>query len=150
MAGILAGIKVVEFSEVIAGPWGGMMLADLGADVVKVEPLEGDPWRATLPFAPGEGRWFLSLNRGKRGLAVDLRRPEGRALAHRLVAEADVVVVNYRPDTPGNLGIDWETLSSVNPRDRLCGGHRLRPPGTPRPPARLRPHHPGGQRVDGR
>jgi len=116
LAGILAGVKVVEFSEVIAGPWGGMMLADLGAEVVKVEPLDGDPWRATTPFAPGEGRFFLSLNRGKRGLAVDLRRPEGRAVAHGLVAGADVVVVNYRPDTPGNLGIDWETLSAVNPR----------------------------------
>jgi crotonobetainyl-CoA:carnitine CoA-transferase CaiB-like acyl-CoA transferase len=115
-AGILAGIKVVEFSEVIAGPWGGMMLADLGAEVVKVEPLEGDPWRATTPFAPGEGRYFLSLNRGKRGLALDLRRPEGRAVVHRLVEQADVAVVNYRPDTPRNLGIDWETLSGLNPR----------------------------------
>ena len=116
MAGILAGIKVVEFSEMIAGPWGGMMLADLGAEVVKVEPLEGDPWRATTPFAPGEGRYFLSLNRGKRGLAVDLRRPEGREIVHRLVAGADVAVVNYRPDTPRNLGFDWETLSMINPR----------------------------------
>ena len=116
MAGILAGIKVVEFSEMIAGPWGGMMLADLGAEVVKVEPLEGDPWRATTPFAPGEGRYFLSLNRGKRGLAVDLRRPEGREIVHRLVAGADVAVVNYRPDTPRNLGFDWETLSTINPR----------------------------------
>ena len=116
MVGILAGIKVVEFSEVIAGPWGGMMLADLGAEVVKVEALEGDPWRATTPFAPGEGRSFLSLNRGKRGLAVDLRRPEGRAVVHRLVEGADVAVVNYRPDTPANLGIDWDTLSALNPR----------------------------------
>ena len=116
MAGILAGIRVVEFSEVIAGPWGGMMLADLGAEVVKIEPLEGDPWRATAPFSPGEGKWFLSLNRGKRSLAVDLRRPEGRAVVQRLVERADVAVVNYRPDTPGNLGIDWETLSALNPR----------------------------------
>lgn len=116
MTGILAGIKVVEFSEVIAGPWGGMMLADLGAEVVKIEPPEGDPWRATTPFAPGEGRYFLSLNRGKRSLAVDLRRPEGRAVVHRLVERADVAVVNYRPDTPGHLGIDWETLSTLNPR----------------------------------
>lgn len=116
MAGILDGIRVVEFSEIIAGPWGGMMLADLGADVVKVEPLEGEPWRATAPFAPGEGKSFLSLNRGKRALAVDLRHPDGQGVVHRLAERADVAVVNYRPDTSKNLRIDWETLSGLNPR----------------------------------
>ena len=116
MAGLLEGIKVVEFSEVIAGPWGGMMLADLGADVVKVEPVEGEPWRFATPFSGSESRWFISLNRGKRDLAVNLRTKEGRTVIHRRVAEADVVVVNYRPDTPAALGIDYETLSALNPR----------------------------------
>jgi len=116
MAGLLEGINVVEFSEVIAGPWGGMMLADLGAEVVKVEPVEGEPWRFATPFSGSESRWFISLNRGKRDLAVNLRTEEGRSIVHRLVAKADVVVVNYRPDTPAALGIDYETLSAVNPR----------------------------------
>jgi crotonobetainyl-CoA:carnitine CoA-transferase CaiB-like acyl-CoA transferase len=113
---LLEGIKVVEFSEVIAGPWGGMMLADLGAEVVKVEPVEGEPWRYATAFSGSESRWFISLNRGKRDLAVNLRREAGRAIVHRLVADADVVIVNYRPDTPATLGIDYETLSELNPR----------------------------------
>lgn len=116
MAGLLEGIKVVEFSEVIAGPWGGMMLADLGADVVKVEPVDGEPWRFATPFAPTESRWFVSLNRGKRDLAVNLRSEEGRRIVHQLVRESDVAIVNYRPDTPGQLGIDYGTLSGLNPR----------------------------------
>lgn len=116
MTGLLGGIKVVEFSEIIAGPWGGMMLADLGADVLKIEPVTGEPWRHTLPFAPAESRWFISTNRGKRDLAVDLRHPEGQRLVHRLVAEADVAIVNYRPGTPADLAIDYETLSALNPR----------------------------------
>ena len=116
MAGLLEGIKVMEFSEVIAGPWGGMMLADLGAEVVKVEPVEGEPWRYATPFAGSESRWFISLNRGKRDLAVNLRTQEGRDIVGRLVAQADVVIVNYRPDTPGHLGIDYDTISGINPR----------------------------------
>lgn len=116
MAGLLDGIKVVEFSEIIAGPWGGMMLADLGAEVVKVEPVEGEPWRFATSFAPAESRWFVSLNRGKRDLAVNLRSEEGRQVVHQLVSGADVAIVNYRPDTPAQLGIDYETLSALNPR----------------------------------
>ncbi|MHB1446740.1 MAG: CaiB/BaiF CoA transferase family protein [Acidimicrobiales bacterium] len=116
MAGLLEGIKVVDFSEVIAGPWGGMLLADLGAEVVKVEPVGGEPWRFATPFSGSESRWFISLNRGKRDLAVNLRTEQGRSVVHRLVADADVVVVNYRPDTPATLGIDYETLSALNPR----------------------------------
>ena len=116
MSGLLGGVRVVEFSEIIAGPWGGMMLADLGADVVKIEPVGGEPWRHSLPFAPAESRWFISANRGKRDLAVDLRSAEGQRLVHRLVATADVAIVNYRPGTPADLAIDYETLSRLNPR----------------------------------
>ena len=116
MPGLLDGIKVVEFSEVIAGPWGGMMLADLGAEVIKVEPVEGEPWRFAGAFAGSESRWFISLNRGKRDLAVNLRTAEGQAVVHKLIADADVVLVNYRPDTPATLGIDYETLSGLNPQ----------------------------------
>jgi len=116
MTGLLDGVRVIEFSEIIAGPWGGMMLADLGADVIKVEPLTGEPWRHQLPFAPAESRWFISANRGKRDVAVDLRSAEGQRLVHRLVETADVAIVNYRPGTPADLAIDYDTLSRINPR----------------------------------
>ncbi|HEV2368630.1 MAG TPA: CoA transferase, partial [Acidimicrobiales bacterium] len=116
MTGLLGGVRIIEFSEIIAGPWGGMMLADLGADVIKVEPVAGEPWRHQLSFAPDESRWFIAANRGKRDLAVDLRSPQGQDLVHRLVATADAVIVNYRPGTPADLAIDYETLAGINPR----------------------------------
>lgn len=117
MPGALDGVKILELSEILAGPFGGMLLADLGADVIKVEPPTGDPWRHQSPgFAPGENRSFLSLNRGKRGLAVDLKTDEGREIIYRLIPEMDLVIVNYRPDTPKRLGVDYETLSAINPR----------------------------------
>jgi crotonobetainyl-CoA:carnitine CoA-transferase CaiB-like acyl-CoA transferase len=116
MAGPLAGVKVLEFSEIIAAPFGGMLLSDMGAEVIKVEPPQGEPWRLSAQFIPGESRQFISLNRGKKGLAINLRTPEGRQIIHKLVPEMDVVIINYRPDTPYNLGIDYETLSAINPR----------------------------------
>lgn len=135
MAGALDGIKVLEFSEMIAAPFAGMHLGDLGAEIIKVEPPEGDPWRHSVEFAPDESRTFLSLNRNKRGITLDLKRPEAREVVHRLVPDMDVVTVNYRPDVPKRLGIDYETLSALNPRliyvqntamgDR--GEHRHRP-----------------------
>ena len=76
MAGPLDGIKVLEFTQIIAGPFGGMMLADMGADVIKVEPVEGEPWRVALEFMPGESKTYMSLNRGKRSLPLDLSKPE--------------------------------------------------------------------------
>lgn len=136
MAGALEGVRILEFSEILAAPFGGMMLSDLGADIIKVEPLEGESWRHQgAGFAPGESRSFVSLNRGKRGLAVDLKRDEGRRVIYDLVPSADVVIVNYRPDTPARLGIDYETLSALNPRlvyvhntaFGTTGSDRLRP-----------------------
>jgi len=115
VAGALAGIKVVDFTEYIAGPYCTMMLADMGADVVKVERPEGDAWRHTAPVAPYEGRMFLGVNRGKRSIALDLDRDDGRAIAQRLASSADVVVVNYRPGVVERLGLDYETLSASNP-----------------------------------
>ena len=119
-AGPLAGIKVLEFTEIIAGPFGGMMLADMGADVIKVEPLHGDPWRAFQPLGLREGRGYISLNRGKRGMAVDLNSAEGREIVHKLAADTDVVIINYRPDVAAKLGIDYATLSAFNPRLVYC------------------------------
>jgi crotonobetainyl-CoA:carnitine CoA-transferase CaiB-like acyl-CoA transferase len=114
--GALFGVRVLEFSEMIAAPFAGMHLGDLGAEVIKVEPPEGDPWRHSLELAPNESRTFLSLNRNKRGITLDLKRPEAQEVVHRLVPQMDVVIVNYRPDVPKRLGIDYETLSARNPR----------------------------------
>jgi len=120
MPGALAGIRVVDFTEYIAGPYCTMMLADMGADVVKVEKPEGDAWRHTAPLAPYESRGFLGVNRGKRSIAIDLGRPEGREIAQRLAAGADVAVANYRPGVAQRLGLDYATLSARNPALVYC------------------------------
>ncbi len=120
MTAAFAGIRVVDFTEYIAGPYCTMMLADMGADVVKVERPEGDAWRHTAPLAPYEGRGFLGVNRGKRSIAIDMKRTEGRELAQRLAAAAAVVVVNYRPGVTKRLGLDYETLSAQNPGLVYC------------------------------
>ena len=95
--GPLAGIRVVEFCQVAAGPFCGMLLADFGADVVKIEPQEGDTLRQWPPITDGYSENFASLNRGKRSVALDLKRPEDRDLARALVLDADVLVENNRP-----------------------------------------------------
>ena len=120
MAGPLEGIKILEFTQIIAGPFGGMMLADMGADVIKVEPVEGEPWRVALEFIPGESKTYMSLNRGKRSLPLDLTKPEAVEIVREMIREIDVVVINARPDVPDKLGIDYETLSAVNPRLIYC------------------------------
>ena len=120
MPGPLDGVKVLEFSEIIAGPFAGMLLADMGADVVKVEPPWGEPWRFIQQVVPNEGRQYMSLNRGKRCLTLNLKKPEARDVVYRLIPEMDVVVINARPDVPYDLGIDYETLSEMNPRIVYC------------------------------
>lgn len=115
-SGPLAGVRVLDFSEIIAAPFSTMLLADMGADVIKLEPPEGEPWRHQASFMPDESRGFMSLNRGKRGIAVDLKTVEGQSIAHALARDADVAVLNYRPDVPARLGIDYATLSALNPR----------------------------------
>ncbi len=116
MNGPLAGVRVLECSEMIAAPFAGMHLGDMGADIIKVEPLDGEPWRLAAPFAPSESRAYLALNRNKRGLAIDLKSEAGRAVIRRLVPAMDVVIVNYRPDTAAKLGIDYEALRPINAR----------------------------------
>ena len=118
MPGPLHGVRVLEFSEILAGPFAGMLLADLGADVIKVEPPAGEPWRHQWDsqVAPAESRGFIALNRGKRDLPLNLRAPQGREVVYRLVPQTDVAIINYRPDTPANLGIDYPTLRAINPR----------------------------------
>jgi crotonobetainyl-CoA:carnitine CoA-transferase CaiB-like acyl-CoA transferase len=109
----LAGIRVLDFGHTIMGPCAGHVMADLGADVIKIEPVEGDPTRRLPGFASG---FFATFNRNKRSVAVDLKSEAGRAIVHRLVKEADVVLENFGPGTIDRLGCGWETLSAINPR----------------------------------
>ena len=113
--GPLHNVRVLEFSLIVAAPYLGMNLADLGADVIKVEPREGEP-RRNSGTIPGTTRVFQWVNRGKRSIQVDLKVPEGLALIHRMVKDVDVVAINYRPGVPKRLGIDYATLSKINPR----------------------------------
>jgi crotonobetainyl-CoA:carnitine CoA-transferase CaiB-like acyl-CoA transferase len=114
----LAGLRVLELTQVMAGPFCGQVLADMGADVVKIEPLEGDATRRSLGFRMrgDDTAAFMAVNRNKRSLALDLKDERHQAVFHRLVADADVVLENYRPGVAARLGADWETLSAVNPR----------------------------------
>lgn len=119
-SGPLAGVKVIEFTQVIAGPFCGMHLADMGADITKFEPIAGEPWRLSVELVPKESRTFASLNRGKRGVAMDLSKPAAQAIVHELIKQTDVVVINYRPGVAEQLRIDYETLSKINPRLIYC------------------------------
>lgn len=121
MTRFLEGVKVVEFCTVAAGPFCGMILADMGADVIKVEhPGSGDSMRAWPPLTSGYSENFASLNRNKRSVALDLKSPEGNAAALRLIAEADVVVENNRPGVMGRLGLDHATVRTDNPGLVYC------------------------------
>ena len=113
--GPLAGIRVLEFSQIVAGPVSGLHLADLGADVVKVEPIGGEQSRRTGSVVPGESKNFQALNRGKRSLVVDLQHADGRALIHRIIPHFDVVTINYRLGVAERLGIDYEALCEFRP-----------------------------------
>lgn len=114
----LAGVRVLDLSQVMAGPWCTQLLADLGADVVKIEPpAGGDQARTSLGQAgPGDNPAFRAVNRNKRSLAVDLKTAEGRALLHRMAGLADVLVENFRPGVAPRLGVDAPTLHAMNPR----------------------------------
>jgi formyl-CoA transferase len=114
-SGPLSGIKVLEFTQIIAGPLGCQILADLGAEVIKVEPPQGEPWRLQGQFIPLESKVFQSLNRGKRSLAINVGDPKAQEAIHRLVREVDVIVINYRPDVAARLRIDYETLRRIKP-----------------------------------
>jgi len=112
----LAGIKVLEVGNYMAAPFCAMQLADLGADVVKVEnPNGGDQVRSSAPLIDGEGSAFVRLNRNKRSLAVDLKNAAGKEVMLRLARSADVVIENLRPGTMRDLGLDYETLQAANP-----------------------------------
>jgi crotonobetainyl-CoA:carnitine CoA-transferase CaiB-like acyl-CoA transferase len=108
----LAGVRVVEFTHMVMGPTCGLVLADLGAEVIKVEPIEGDRTRHLLGAGAG---FFPMFNRNKKSLALDLRTPEGAAVARRLVASADIVAENFKPGTMAKYGLDYASLAQFNP-----------------------------------
>jgi len=122
MTAPLAGIKVVEISVAMAGPFCGMLLGDYGADVIKIERTEvGDDSRAWSPYFHGSmGYYYAAANRNKRGMALDLKTEEGVRIARTLIEEADVLVHNYRVGALERLGLDYESLSRVNPRLIYC------------------------------
>src|SRR5262245_18052909 len=139
MAGPLTGIRVVELGLWVAGPAAGGVLADWGAEVMKIEPHDGDPFRglyltaagAELPANPP----FELDNRGKRSVALDLATPEGKRIAYTLVDRADVLVTNMRLAALARLGLDWETVAARNPRlvYGLVTGYGERGPDAERP-----------------
>ena len=118
--GPLAGIKVLDLSSYIAAPYGCTLLADLGAEIIKVEPPGGDTLRHYPSSLQQESRAFLGINRSKCDILVDAKSPEGRVILHRLAANADVFVHNFRPSVPARLGIDYDTLKTINPRLIYC------------------------------
>lgn len=115
-AGPLAGIRVLELSQIVAGPFAGVALSDMGADVVKVEPPRGEDRRNSGAVVPNEGKYFQSLNRGKRSLTIDLSNPDGQALVHRIIPGFDVILMNYRAGVAERLNIGYARLSALNPR----------------------------------
>lgn len=114
--GILDGIVVLDLTRVLAGPYCGMLLADMGATVYKIEqPKKGDDSRAFGPFINGESAYYMNLNRNKLGVTLNLKTPEGKEVFKEMIKKADVVIENYRPGTMEKLGLGYETLKEINP-----------------------------------
>jgi crotonobetainyl-CoA:carnitine CoA-transferase CaiB-like acyl-CoA transferase len=122
--GPLAGIKIVDLTTVVMGPFASQILADLGADVIKVESPDGDTVRNIGPSrSKGMGPMYLALNRNKRSIALDLRKPEALAALKRLIAGADVLLFNIRPSSMGRLGLGYDDVAAINPRIIYCGAY---------------------------
>jgi len=137
MTPLLAGVRVLDLTRFLAGPFASMLLGDMGAEVIKIEtPGGGDPMRGMPPyFLEGQSAYFLSINRNKRSMTLDVKAPAGREVFYDLVRVSDVVVENYRPGVAERLGLDYQTLREINPRIIACsisgfglvGPHRDRP-----------------------
>jgi crotonobetainyl-CoA:carnitine CoA-transferase CaiB-like acyl-CoA transferase len=124
MPGPLSGVRILDLTTVVMGPFATQLLAELGADVVKVEPHDGDNMRHPAPMKnPGMGYIFLNLNRGKRGIVLDLKKPEGHAALLRMIPKTDVVIYNVRPQAMARLGLSYEALRAVNPRIIYVGAY---------------------------
>ena len=117
MGGLLEGTRVLDFTRVLAGPYASMVMADLGAEVLKVElPGKGDESRQFGPFQNGESAYFTSINRGKKSVTIDLRIEEGQELARRLAGQCDVLIENFRPGSMARFGLEYERLHVLYPR----------------------------------
>ena len=118
--GKLSGIRVVDLSQFLPGPMLTVMMADQGAEVIKVEPAAGDPARAQAPFENGHSVWFANLNRGKQSRVIDLKSEAGKAELRDLIRTADVFVEGFRPGVMARLGFGWDDVRSLNPRIVYC------------------------------
>ena len=127
MTGPLAGIRVVDVTEGAQGPWAGALLADLGADVIKVEKPDGEMMRTSGPFKRGHALPNAGLNHGKRNIVLDLKEPAGREIMLRLIGDADVFMENWRARVAARLQVDYDVLAANQPAADLCLGQRLRP-----------------------
>jgi CoA:oxalate CoA-transferase len=121
----LNGVRVLDLTHMLSGPFGAMMLADLGAETIKIEPLQGEGTRKLLASDPensldGMGAYYITLNRNKKSVAIDLKSEAGRAVFLDLVRKSDIVISNFGVGVPERLGIDYDTLSSINPRIITC------------------------------
>ena len=116
MTGPLAGLRVLEIGHMLAGPYCGLLLADLGAEVIKIEPPTGDIGReASADFIGPHNAYFASLNRNKRGVVINLAGAEGQAQLHELVRTSDALLTNLRPSAIRKLGLTYEDLKAINP-----------------------------------
>lgn len=121
MSGALSGVRVLDMSKTIAGPYTGSLLGDMGADVIKIEPPGmGDDFRYTAPIVNGESYYFMLANRNKQSLTLNLKDDRARRIFYELTKKADVVIESYRPGTVDRLGVDYKTLSALNPRLVYC------------------------------
>jgi crotonobetainyl-CoA:carnitine CoA-transferase CaiB-like acyl-CoA transferase len=118
---ILDGYKVLDFTQIVAGPTCTLMLAEMGAEVIKVELApNGDPSRGALVMVEGRSGYYVQHNRGKKGICIDAKKPEGLAVLKELVKNVDVLVENYAPGVIGRIGLDYETVKALNPRIVMC------------------------------
>ena len=122
MSGPLNGIKIVEFTSVVLGPWACQILGDMGADIIKVEPPVGDTNRNLGPNRNNSdmSALFMTCNRNKRSIVLDLKNPEGQEAALKLAAGADVMIHNFRPQAMVKLGLDYDAVKEVNPEIIYC------------------------------
>ena len=120
MAGALEGVRILDCTQIIAGPLAASLLSEMGADVVKIEPLEGEPWRLQAELIPKESRSYMTQNRGKRCLAINLKHPGSDPLRIALIGWADVLITNYRPGVPEELKLDYETAKAIKPDIIYC------------------------------
>jgi len=117
----LDGLRVIDLTRVVAGPFCTMMLGDMGAEVLKIEePRHGDDSRGWAPFVEGTGSFYLALNRSKKSVALDLKTPDGATALRQLIQTADVLIENFRPGSLAELGFDYEAVSALNPRLVYC------------------------------